>query len=172
MSEAPPIAWIVPLADIPPTGRKIARKLTEQECAALGAYAGIESVGALAAQGEVKPWANGIEVEISFSADVVQACVVTLEPVGDHIEGEFSRRYVPGLTEEEVHAIEVAPDEEDPPEPLTGDSIDLGPALAEELILALNPYPRAPGAAIPAEARTGDAVPSPFAVLERLKPKP
>ena len=172
MSEAAPFAWIIPLADIPPAGRKIARKLTEQECGALAAYAGIESVGALSAQGEVKPWANGIEARITFTADVVQACVVTLEPVPDHIEGEFSRRYLPGLSEEEAHAIEVVPDEEDPPEPLTGDAIDLGPALAEELILALNPYPRAPGAAIPEEARTSDAALSPFAVLERLKPKP
>ena len=169
MTEAP-FSWVVPLTDLPPSGREIKRTLSESECALLAKHIGIEAVTSLSAKGNLNPWANGIEVEVSFTADVVQACVVTLEPVPDHIEGAFTRRYLPGLDETERGEVELAPDEEEPPEPLTGDAIDLAPALAEELILALNPYPRAPGAEVPEQARdVGGA--SPFAVLERLKPK-
>jgi len=170
MSGAAPFGWIVPLTDLPPAGREIMRTLNEEECARLAQHAGIEAVKSLSGKAFIRPWANGIEVEITFTADVVQACVVTLEPVSDHIEGAFARRYLPGLDGDESGEIELSLGEEEPPEPLNGDTIDLAPALAEELILALNPYPRAPGAAIPEQARD-TAGASPFAVLERLKPK-
>jgi len=170
VTEATPFSWIVPLTDLPPAGHAITRTLSEEERTWLAEHAGIEGVSALSAKGLVKPWANGIEADITFKADVVQACVVTLDPVPDHIESTFTRRYLPGPHEEESGEIELSLDEEEPPEPLAGDTIDLGPALAEELILALNPYPRVPGAAVPEQARD-TAGASPFAVLERLKPK-
>jgi hypothetical protein len=49
---------------------------------------------------------------------------------------------------------------------------DLGEALAEELSLSLNPYPRAPGAQLPdAEDDEAKAAPrNPFAKLAALRP--
>jgi hypothetical protein len=44
---------------------------------------------------------------------------------------------------------------------------DLGEALAEQLALALDPYPRAPDAALPPEAEEAPA--SPFARLAALR---
>jgi len=171
MNPAPPFAWLVQLRDLPLDGLKIVRTLTEDECEALAANAGIEAVTSLTARGEVRPWADGVEVEISFAADVVQACVLTLEPVADHVVGEFTRRYSPSVQGSEAGEVDLSPDEDDPPELLKADAIDLGPAVAEELILDLNPYPRAPGASLPTEAIDEGAGASPFAVLERLKPK-
>ncbi len=54
---------------------------------------------------------------------------------------------------------------------IDGDSIDLGEAAAQSLGLALEPYPRAPGAALPPEVIPEDKVvplkrPNPFAVLK------
>jgi uncharacterized metal-binding protein YceD (DUF177 family) len=170
MTEAAAFSWIVPLTDLPPAGREIMRTLSEEECSLLANHAGIEAVTRCSATGQVKHWAQGIEADVTFTADVVQTCVVTLEPVPEHLEGAFARRYLPGLHEDERGEIELSLDEEEPPEPLSGDAIDLAPALAEELILALNPYPRAPGAAVPEQARDAGGA-SPFAVLERLKPK-
>jgi uncharacterized metal-binding protein YceD (DUF177 family) len=48
---------------------------------------------------------------------------------------------------------------------------DLGEALAEELSLSLNPYPRAPGARLPeAEDDAAEATPrNPFAKLASLR---
>ena len=170
MTEPAPFTWIIPLTELPLDGREIARTLSEDECALLAKHAGIAAVSALSAEGQVRPWANGIEAEVTFTADVVQACVVTLEPVPDHIEGAFTRRYLPGISQEDLGEVELSLDDDEPPEPLVGDVIDLGSALAEELILTLNPYPRAQGAAVPKQT-PDTAGASPFAVLERLKPK-
>jgi hypothetical protein len=46
---------------------------------------------------------------------------------------------------------------------------DLGEALAQQLSLALDPYPRTPGAELPDEYRA-DGASGPFAVLRKLRP--
>ncbi len=67
----------------------------------------------------------------------------------------------------------VEPEAAEVPEPVGPGGIDLGEAVAQQLALALEPYPRAPGAALPEEpcARTGGAraAEGPFAALESLK---
>ncbi|MFO1187688.1 MAG: DUF177 domain-containing protein, partial [Alphaproteobacteria bacterium] len=133
--------------------------------------AGILGLDRLSAEAALRPWAGGIEARVRFVADVVQACVVTLEPVEQHIEADFVRRFLPAahLGEAIDGAVEIDPDEEDPPEPLTGDMVDLGPSVAEELVLSLDPYPRAAGAAAPAEGGAEAHENSPFAVLKSRK---
>ncbi len=75
--------------------------------------------------------------------------------------------------------LEVAWADEDEAEPVVGRTIDLGEALAEELALALDPYPRVPGAeALVAGylgphasfGSTGSRA-RPFATLAQLKEK-
>ena len=52
-------------------------------------------------------------------------------------------------------------------EPLVAGAIDIGEAVAQQLSLALDPFPRAPEAlALSAEPPQGEAVDSPFAVLK------
>jgi hypothetical protein len=79
---------------------------------------------------------------------VRQSCVVTLEPVDSLINESFERTYRTGhghdssgrsLAEEDL-STPLADD--DDWEPLAGDSIDVGEVAAEELALALDPYPR------------------------------
>ncbi|HVH79508.1 MAG TPA: DUF177 domain-containing protein, partial [Stellaceae bacterium] len=59
--------------------------------------------------------------------------------------------------------------DEDPAfEPLEGEAIDIGEAVAQEFSLALPPFPRAPDAEIEtSDNETRDD--SPFAVLKRLR---
>ena len=77
-------------------------------------------------------------------ARVVQTCVVSHEDFGNLIEERFTVRFV-----------EAGHETEDPdPESLDEIAfakgvIDLGEAAAEQLALALDPYPRAPGAEMP-----------------------
>ena len=61
---------------------------------------------------------------------------------------------------------ELDPDSDDEI-PYSGVAIDLGEAAAEQLALMLDPYPRKPGADLPAAA--DDSQTSPFAALARLK---
>ncbi|MCE2509888.1 MAG: DUF177 domain-containing protein [Alphaproteobacteria bacterium] len=106
-------------------------------------------------------------------ADVVQVCVVTLADVAAAIDAPFALRFsseVPG--EADQGAVYITIDEEDPPEPLIGKTLDLGEVVAEQLALALDPYPRVPGAVFrqaPPEAPGEDAVNSPFRKLVTLK---
>jgi hypothetical protein len=56
---------------------------------------------------------------------------------------------------------------------LTGPTLDLGPIVMEHFVLAIDPYPRAPGAELPDGGEgAADSPDSPFAVLARLKEKP
>jgi uncharacterized metal-binding protein YceD (DUF177 family) len=57
----------------------------------------------------------------------------------------------------------------DAPEPLEGDTIDVGAIVADHLSLALDPFPRAAGATYEPAAQPADAKPNPFAALAQLK---
>ena len=84
-----------------------------------------------------------------LSAEVVQTCVVTLEPVTVVIDVALERLYGCDVAQDfEDGAGEVFLDLADdlPAEPLTDDVLDLGAAAAEQLALELDPYPRKPGA--------------------------
>lgn len=141
------------------------------ERAALARRFGLESIGRLEAALRLTrmPRTGRLRLQGDLVADVVQTCVVSLEPVPAHIEVPFEVVYErasgPG------DATEVVIESEDEPEPLFEDILDLGEVVAEELALALDPYPRAPG--VEAEWR-GDASPapvSPFDALAVLKRK-
>jgi uncharacterized metal-binding protein YceD (DUF177 family) len=120
--------------------------------------------------------AAAIRVAFDFVAEVVQRCVVSLEPVAvriaEHgVEVEFARG---AALPPAAAQLSFALDDVDPPEPLPGECIDLGELVAEHLALALDPYPRKKGAVLawPAgesEAAAGAGEETSFAVLRRLR---
>ncbi len=118
--------------------------------------------------------AKGIRLTGQLLADVVQTCVVSLEPVAGHIDVAFERKYLPpdllGPNKDETD-VHVDPIAEDPPEPL-GHEIDLGEVLVEELSLNLDPYPRKAGSALDSTLSGEAGVrESPFAALAKLRGK-
>ncbi len=116
----------------------------------------------LAAAVELQRQPNGdILATGVIDADVVQRCVVTLEPVKNRVRASFRRLYVAGAD------AELGVGEEQDWEPLA-DSIDAGELVAQEFGLALDPFPRAPGAALDQPAAT-DPLESPFAALHRTR---
>ena len=99
---------------------------------------------------------------------MTQQCVVTLEPVENDIEEHFLLRYTTDPVFAQSDEIVVDVEEEDTPEPVEGEALDLGEALVQQLALALDPYPRKPGAEL--EWREGgEEETNPFAVLKQLK---
>lgn len=120
---------------------------------------------------------GGIEVRGGLGADVVQTCVVTLEPVPSTVTGEFALRFVPRPRDEGGEAanareIEITPENADT-EFIDGDTIDIGEIVAQQMALSLPPYPRREdvefgddggGVAAPSTA------PGPFAVLAGVLP--
>jgi uncharacterized metal-binding protein YceD (DUF177 family) len=116
-----------------------------------------------------------VRVSGSFTAEVVQTCVVSLEPLDATVSADFERTYGPGdVTLEEGGEVELSWDSEDPPDPIIDGSVDIGEAVVEELSLALDPFPRAGDITfeLPAEPEDDtEKVATPFAVLAALRQK-
>jgi uncharacterized metal-binding protein YceD (DUF177 family) len=108
-----------------------------------------------------------VRLTADLSADVVQECVVTLEPVSSRVEDCFTLLY--GHAQDEAREV-VLSGEAELVEPVSGSTLDIGEAVAQQLSLALDPYPRAPGAAA-AEPEAGPGDASPFAALAKWKEK-
>lgn len=150
---------------------------TAAERAALAERLDLVALDSLTATLRLRRLPDGlIRVSGRFAADVVQSCVVTLEPVPARCSEEFTLLFGEQVVREgSAREIEFDAIGEDEPEPIEGGAIDLGEAVVQHLAVALDPYPRAPGAEVPAEysgsASTGNGqtAPSPFAVLSKLR---
>ena len=123
---------------------------------------------------EARVWARRVaatpvvRVRVNFVADVLQSCVVTLDPVTTRIDEWFGFDCVPPADVQGVREVIFDPEEDDPPETMRDGSFDVGEAVAERLALALDDYPRKPGAELAVHAaHTGEGRPAegPFAVL-------
>lgn len=149
---------------------------SDTERAALAAEHGLVGLEALSADIDVRRGANGLVlVDGRLRAEVVQTCVVSLVPVPQRIDDAFHLSFAPAGSDAAPPrprpGAEVLVDPDiDQPDILEGSTLDLGAITAEQFALALDPYPRAPGAAMPADAVPDDAGPrSPFAALAALK---
>jgi uncharacterized metal-binding protein YceD (DUF177 family) len=117
-----------------------------------------------------------LTVNGTLKAEVVQNCVVTLENFVSHIEEEVKAYFAepppmpknaPKLLEEDIPL-----DDEHAPEPIPANGeIDLGELTAQHLLLALDPYPRKPGAEFKPPAGAGEETRNPFAVLAEFRDK-
>jgi len=106
-----------------------------------------------------------ILLEAVFEAEFDQCCAVTLEPIRGAIADRLSLLYGTNPKEEQ----EIAFNGDEPAfEPLTGDAIDIGEAVAQELSLALPDFPRDPDAVID-DAGLADPIERPFALLAHLR---
>lgn len=133
-----------------------------QECRALAGRMQVPAVLALSCDFALRRERPGaIRADGRLHARVVRTCVVTLDDFEADIAEAFTVRFVPAGTE----TGEIDPETEDEI-PYAGKTIDLGEAAAEQLALALDPYPRKPGAVLP-DAEPAPA--SPFAALGRLR---
>jgi uncharacterized metal-binding protein YceD (DUF177 family) len=166
----------VPLQDLGETEFSRDIEATAAERAALAERLGLLSLDRLTAESRLRREGGGlVRVEGSFQASLTQACVVTLEPVASDLAGSFSLLYSedPDAAASAGEVL-VELDQEDPPDPVPPGGIDLGEAVAEQLALALDPYPRVEGAEFQrsggGDDRSGpESGNSPFAVLESLK---
>jgi uncharacterized metal-binding protein YceD (DUF177 family) len=144
------------------------------ERAALAARFGLLALDSLKATVRLKKLRGPqVRVEGEFAADVVQSCVVTLEPVRSRIADAFSITFTPAVELDDGAELDLSPWAQDLPEPLTGGVLDIGEAVAQQLAVALDPYPRAAGVTFAAENYSGLAPErpenGPFAALASLR---
>jgi hypothetical protein len=121
-----------------------------------------------------KTTVNRFTLSYVLTAEVVQACVVTLEPLSTRLTKTFIRElhFVPNLKCEAEAELRIDPDVDEAPEDITSLHYDLAGPLLEEFVLEIEPYPRAEGVAYVPPDDPGDKPDNPFAALKGLKSGP
>lgn len=170
---ASPLAlWIIDTESLPEKGKQITRTASAEECKALAVALDILGVNTLAAKAyTIRLAESHYRVSGSFEGEVVQACVVTLDPLVNKVSGNFSAEFRPeSEISEDNGVIDINDDTEI--EALDGNVINFGRVVFEELAASLDPYPRKADAEFTPPADVVEVKPpSPFSVLAQLKNK-
>jgi uncharacterized metal-binding protein YceD (DUF177 family) len=173
--EETAISHRVSVARLPQAGMPLTLKADEKELKRLAQVFELVGVSAFSAEMLVKKWRkDGVRITGTVRAEIVQSCVVTLEPINARVSNEIDTVFVPETSKLSRPLIsgegEIVLDYEGPdlPETFSGDTIDVG-ALAQEMFgLAIDPYPRKEGVDFEFRVEDDDVEekkPSPFAKL-------
>ncbi|PZM16907.1 YceD family protein [Rhizobium tubonense] len=179
MDPAKPFSHLVKVGHISGGPVEMHLKADAQELAGLATLWAVLSVERLDADIKISRWKrDGVRVKGHVTGKVVQACVVSLDPVESEIDEEFDELYVPEGSKlaraPKVDAGEIVldPDGPDIPETFEGDAIDVGSVVTEFAALGIDPYPRKPGLDFEPhieDTAEDDRKPSPFAALKAWK---
>lgn len=170
-AQRPVLDIVLARRDVPAGGMSRTFSADEAQRDLLARRYGLEAVRSLSGHFSVRPWRReGLAVTGHLSAEVVQRCVVTLEPVENTIDEEVDIRFDPEPDAAPADA------EDDPPEPMEDGRADIGRILEEFFALGIDPYPRRPDAVFEAvDAGHGDgeaADERPFDALSALRNRP
>jgi hypothetical protein len=167
----------VTVAQIPETGLHRDLEADPATRDALAEVAGLREILSATASFDVTPKTGGrVHVGGRVRARIGQTCVVTLDPIENDIDEEIDLVFAPpeqisqlaDLVDEAAKSDEEIPD---PPEPIVNGIIDLGRLATDALILAIDPYPRKPGAVFESPIIADDLEDHPFAALKALQPE-
>ena len=177
--DAAGFTYLVKVGHISANPVQVHVEADERECAWLAQLWKVLGVKQLVADLQIARWKkDGVRIRGRVTGDIVQACVVTLEPVASEIDQEIDQIFVPEgsklarIVTDEAGEMVLDPDGPDLPETFSGDTIDAGALVAELAALAIDPYPRKPGVDFAGHQEGSvedDRKPSPFAVLKDWK---
>lgn len=157
----------------PEAETRIEARGTTAECRGLAELFDLPAVHSVEAVFTVRPLPEGaLELKGRVAARLRRLCVVTAELFDEDFAEPETRRYLPGRLEADEREVEVAALEEDAPDPLPPEGVDLLELVSEVLALGLDPHPRAPGADIAEleyEPEADEAPAGPFAALAGLR---
>ena len=182
--EKSEIERVVDLDRMGPGGAALEIVPSDTERAALAKRFGFLGLPSFSARVTVDRRLGGqVVVEGRLRGRLVQACVLTLDPVTQDLDDTFRVVFKRDLADERdpESGETVLSAQPDSPEPLSGNLLDVGEIVAEQLSLAADPYPRRPGARLedilPKPRREGRKGPAeqrrhPFAGLAALRDKP
>jgi uncharacterized metal-binding protein YceD (DUF177 family) len=175
-----PDPWRVPVAvaQIPETGLHRDIQADPAVRHAMAEMGGLREVLSAQASLDVTPKSGGrFHVTGHVRARIGQTCVVTLEEIESDIDEPVDLIFAPpeqvpqmaALVDEGEESDEETPD---PLEPIENGMIDLGKVATDALYLAVDPYPRKPGAVFEPLVEAADPEDHPFAALRALKVEP
>ena len=169
--------WSVPVAvaQIPDTGLHRDFEADRAEREAIAEIAGLRNIPSASASLDLVLKRGGrVHVTGRVRARIGQTCVVTLDPIENEIDEDIDLMFAPpeqisqlsDLVEEAGESDMEIPD---PPEPIVDGVIDLGRLATDALFLAVDPYPRKPGAVFEPHVEAADPEDHPFAALKALR---
>lgn len=173
MSQAAP-EWSAPVALDAIGGTPATHHIeaSQEQRAALAKRFDIEAIESLSAELNVSRDGPAVSVSGRVSAQVVQSCVATGDPVSGAIDEKVSLLFVPENTPAADEEVEL---EEEDCETVfyEGGAIDLGEAAAQTMALALDPFPRSPDAdeALREAGALSEKEAGPFGALKALRDK-
>jgi uncharacterized protein len=140
-----PLSVSISAGEIPRGGRHVRIEADAEARLRLARQLGIPGVEALSAELDLRP-AHGraITVRGRVEATVVQADVVTLEPVTQTVAEDIDLMLVPAEDAAPPPKEKEFSAETDEPDFYRNGRIELGSIVAEHVALGLDPYPRAP----------------------------
>ena len=151
------------------TPREVRIEAALAERAALAARFGLVAIERLEAAAALRRDGDIVVAQGRLRGEAVQRCVATGDPLPTRVDAPFALRFgppgAPPGDEIELSEIDCDTLEHD------GGAVDLGEAVAEEFVLALDPFPRAPDAdtRLRAAGVLDEAEAGPFAALKGLK---
>jgi len=162
-----------------PAGEEVALSVDPDILAMIATAIGVEGVTKLDVVLNLKPWhKDGAVVRGNFKCDVVQTCVATLEAMDNHMHADFERYFIAdrGGRNPEPEIVDgeliLDPVEDDFPDIISGEKINLWEIVIEELNLQVDPFPRSieavPGLEASEDGSNQEPTQNPFANLKTL----
>ncbi len=166
--------WDHAIQDIPEAGLRVEKNATVKERENIARALDLVACSSLHASYTINPTGDGhFRLAGTLQARVEQTCVVTLEPLTNHVAEAYGVDFWPEgqLPSPSGGLIDVH--EEPDMEPIVAGRIEAGRIIFECLAGAIDLFPRKPGATFelpPNPGRSSDAK-GPFAALAKIRPK-
>lgn len=174
-----PLDYTINVNVLPVSGFKIDLEANEKEREAIAVEAGVLKFKNLKANLVFRRWRkDGVGLKGRIFAEVVQECVVSLEPVDSEFIEDVDRTFLPEgsrlakprLNDDGEMVLDF--DGADSPDLFIGNKLDIWEIILEHIQLGLDPFPRANGAQFEDHIEddgSQDEAKSPFAALSALK---
>lgn len=162
-----------------PAGEDVTLSVDTDILAMVKTAVGVDAFDVLDVRLQLMPWRkNGAVIKGTFKGEVTQTCVATLESMKNNIQGDFERFFIPdhGSRNPKPDIVDgemiLDPVEDDFPDIVSGEKINLWEIVIEEINLEIDPFPRSvdavPGLDASEEARDEEPKQNPFADLKTL----
>jgi hypothetical protein len=174
MTTAPPISRTFDLNRLSEAGYETTIEPGPEDRKELAKWADVVAVNRFMGRLLLRRLAsNRFAYEAHLEADIVQECTVSLEPVLSNIAMDFTRELhlVPHVKKvvDISGELSSAAGDADVPEEIDNPRFDIAAPVLEEFLLAIDPYPKAPGASLDLPEPETAKPESPFAALKALK---
>jgi uncharacterized metal-binding protein YceD (DUF177 family) len=153
-------------------GERVDLVADDAECAAIAKRLGLPSVDRLEAHAVLERTGAQVRATGRVKAALAQSCVASGEPLPAHVDEPFALLFMPEPSGKPDDEVELNPGDLDVVFH-DGAGIELGTAIADTLMLSLDPFPRGPNAdaALQAAGVLSEEQAGPFAALAKLKGK-